>query len=64
MNFQVLYFPWFRPMDLHVKEIRNSLFMKAYCDMTPESRNTPMLDNGSLKRVSAATDTLVESKRC
>jgi hypothetical protein len=28
-----------------------------YCDMTPESRNSPLLNNGSLKRVSAATDT-------
>jgi hypothetical protein len=25
--------------------------------MTPESRNSPLLDNGSLNRVSAATDT-------
>jgi hypothetical protein len=31
-----------------------------YCDMTPESRNGPLLDNGSLKRVSAVTATLVE----
>jgi hypothetical protein len=30
--------------------------------MTPESRNSPLLDNGSLKRVSAAMDTFVETK--
>jgi L-lysine 2,3-aminomutase len=30
--------------------------------MMPESRNRPLLENGSLKRVSAATDTLVEIK--
>jgi hypothetical protein len=30
--------------------------------MTPESRNNPLLDNGSLKRESAAMDTLVEIK--
>jgi hypothetical protein len=30
--------------------------MKIYCDMTPESQNSPLLDNGSLKCVSAATN--------
>jgi hypothetical protein len=30
--------------------------------MTPESRNNPLLDNGSLKHVSAATDKLVETR--
>jgi hypothetical protein len=30
MIFLDLYSPWFRPMGLHVKEIRNSTFMKAY----------------------------------
>jgi hypothetical protein len=30
--------------------------MKTYCDMKPESRNIPLLANGSLTQVSAATD--------
>jgi hypothetical protein len=30
--------------------------------MMPESRNSSLLKNGSLKRVSEATDTLVEIK--
>jgi hypothetical protein len=34
----------------------------TYCDMMPESRNNPLLDNGSLKHLFAATDTLVEIK--
>jgi hypothetical protein len=31
-----------------------------YCDMTPESQNSPLLDNHLLKRVSTVKDTLVE----
>jgi hypothetical protein len=31
-------------------------YLHQYCDMTPESRNSQLLDNSSLKRVSAATD--------
>jgi hypothetical protein len=30
--------------------------------MMPESRNNPLLENGWLKRLSAAKDTLVETK--
>jgi hypothetical protein len=30
--------------------------------MTPESRSSPLPDNGSLARVSAATDTLAKVK--
>jgi hypothetical protein len=33
-----------------------------YCDVTPESRSSPLLDNGSLARVSAPTDTLAKVK--
>jgi hypothetical protein len=35
---------------------------RIYCDMTSERRNSPLLENGSLKRVSAATDALIEIK--
>jgi hypothetical protein len=30
--------------------------------MTPESRSSPLLDNGSTARISAATDTLAKVK--
>jgi hypothetical protein len=33
-----------------------------YCDMKPESRNRPLLDNGSLTRFPATTGELVETK--
>jgi hypothetical protein len=29
---------------------------RSQCDMTPENRNNPLLDNVTLKRVSASTD--------
>jgi hypothetical protein len=35
---------------------------QGYCDMTPERRNIPLPDNGSLARFSAATDMLVNVK--
>jgi hypothetical protein len=42
------------------KDSNNGL--QLYCDMTPESWNSPLLENGSLKRISMATDMLVEIK--
>jgi hypothetical protein len=38
------------------------LLERKYCDMTPESRDSPLLENGSPKHVSAATDKLVEAR--
>jgi hypothetical protein len=43
-------------------EGRGSFTCIQYCDMTPESRNNPLLDNGSLKHISAATDKLVDTR--
>jgi hypothetical protein len=37
------------------------LFIR-YCDMTPESRSSPLPDSGLLAHVSAATDTLAKVK--
>jgi hypothetical protein len=39
---------------------KHRLYGGNSCDMLPESWNSPLLDIGSLKRVSAAMDTLVE----
>jgi hypothetical protein len=36
--------------------------LENYCDMTPESRSSPLPDNGPLARIPAATDRLVKVK--